>query len=92
MQEISLPHNIVMENKQKLTATGILDVGTFDEGKIILFIEDDTLIIEGDDLHIQKLDVTSGELTIDGEIYGITYTGMPQGQNKSKGFFKKLLK
>ena len=92
MIDSPLPHNLVLENKQKMTATGILDVDTFDEGKIVLFIRDDTLIIEGEDLHIQKLDVASGELTIDGEIYGITYTGCAQGQNKSKGFFKKLLK
>ena len=92
MQEYSLPHNLVLEGKQKMTATGIVDVDTFDEGKIVLFIDDDTLIVEGENLHIQKLDVSSGELTIDGEIYGITYTGTPQGQNKSKGFFKKLLK
>ena len=92
MAEFSLPHNLVLENKQKLTASGIIDVDTFDEGKIVLFIQDDTLIIEGEDLHIQKLDVTSGELTIDGEIYGVTYTGCAQGHTKSKGFFKKLLK
>ncbi len=92
MADFSLPHNFVLENKQKMTATGIVDVDTFDEGKIVLFIQDDTLIIEGEDLHIQKLDVASGELTIDGEIYGITYTGCAQGHTKSKGFFKRLLK
>ena len=91
MIDSPLPHNLVLENKQKMTATGILDVDTFDEGKIVLFIRDDTLIIEGEDLHIQKLDVASGELTIDGEIYGTTNTGCAQGQNKSKGFFTKLL-
>lgn len=92
MQEYLLPHNLVLENKQKMTATGIVDVDAFDEGKIVLFIEDDTLIVEGENLHIQKLDVSSGELTIDGEIYGITYTGCARGQGKSKGFFKNLLK
>ena len=92
MQNFTLPHNLVLENKQKMTVTGIVDVDTFDEGKIVLFIEDDTLIVEGEDLHIQKLDVASGELAIEGEIYGITYTGCAQGQHKSKGFFKKILK
>lgn len=92
MAEYTLPHNIVLENKQKMSVTGVEDVDTFDEGKIVLYIKDDTLIIEGDDLHIQKLDVTSGELVIEGEIYGITYTGSDKSSRGSKGFFKKLMK
>ncbi len=92
MADYQLPHNLVLENKEKMTVTGVVDVDTFDEGKIVLLISDDTLIIEGEDLHIQKLDVASGELSIDGEIYGITYTGTDKSQRGSKGFFKKILK
>lgn len=92
MAEFFMPHNIVLENKQKMSVTGVEDVDTFDEGKIVLYIKDDTLIIEGEDLHIQKLDVASGELTIEGEIYGITYTGGDKSSRSSKGFFKKLMK
>lgn len=92
MADYILPHNIVLENKQKMSVTGVEDVDTFDEGKIVLYIADDTLIIEGDDLHIQKLDVASGELSIEGEIYGITYTGNDKSSRGSKGFFKKLMK
>ncbi len=92
MAEFLMPHNIVLENKQKMSVTGVEDVDTFDEGKIVLYIKDDTLIIEGEDLHIQKLDVALGELTIEGEIYGITYTGGDKSLRASKGFFKKLMK
>lgn len=92
MADYNLPHNIVLENKERMSVTGVVDVDTFDEGKIVLYIADDTLIVEGDDLHIQKLDVSSGELTIEGEIYGITYTGRDKASRGSKGFFKKILK
>ena len=68
MTEYTLPHNIVLENREKMSVSGVSDVDTFDENKIVLFIPDDTIIIEGEDLHIQKLDVSSGELTIEGEI------------------------
>ncbi len=89
-QEPNLIHNIVLENKEKLSVSGVADVDTFDEEKIVMFIHDDTLIVEGACLHIQKLDVSSGELIIEGEIYSIQYTG--NVSSGSKGFFKKMLK
>ncbi len=91
MTEYNTIHNLVLENKEKMSVTGVMDVDTFDENKIILFIADDTLIIEGADLHIQKLDVSSGEMTIEGEIYSLSYTGAAGGK-KAKGFFKNILK
>ena len=91
-QEVNSFHNIVIENKQKMSICGVSDVDTFDENKIVLFTNDDTLIIDGEDLHIQKLDVASGELIIEGEIFGIAYTGNGKDARNNKGFFKKMLK
>ena len=97
-------HNLILENKEKLSISGVSDVDTFDEGKIILFTEDDTLIVEGEELHIQKLDVANGELIIEGTIYAIQYTGDGSTATQItvniihgfrvfvKGFFKKMLK
>ena len=91
MAEYTLPHNIVLENREKLSLTGVSDVDTFDENKIVLFIPDDTIIIEGEDLHIQKLDVAEGQLVIEGEINSIVYSDKNYG-GKQKGFLRKLLK
>jgi len=90
--EHSMMQNLVLENKEKLSITGITDVDTFDEGKIILFTEDDTLIVEGENLHIQKLDVANGEVMIEGAIYALQYTGDGTAARANKGFFKKMLK
>lgn len=84
-------HHLILENKEKLTISGVTDVDTFDEGKIVLFTEDDTLVVEGEDLHIQKLDVANGELAIDGNIYALQYTGN-MADKGSKGFFKRIMK
>jgi len=67
-------------------------VDTFDEEKVVLFTESDTVIVEGYDLHIQKLDVSGGELVIDGEIVSIRYMGRDGYGSKGKGFLKKMLK
>ncbi|MBE7049124.1 MAG: sporulation protein YabP [Ruminococcaceae bacterium] len=92
MEERKIPHNLILENKNRLSITQVADVDTFDEGKIVLFTADDTIIIEGYDLHIQKLDVLGGELSIEGEVVSILYTGREGSNRGSKGFFKKILK
>ena len=92
MEERKMPHNLVLEDKKRLSITQVADVDTFDEGRIVLFTDDDTVIVEGSDLHIQKLDVAGGELVIDGEIISICYSGRDGYKKGGKGFFKKMLK
>ena len=91
-EERKVPHNLILEDKSKLSISGVSDVDTFDEAKIILFTEEDTIEIEGYDLHIQKLNVDDGELIIEGEIVSILYSGRDGYKSKGKGFFKKMLK
>lgn len=90
MQEKLNVHNLILENKEKLSVSGVSEVDTFNEEKIVLFTLDDTLIIEGMNLHIQKLDIETGELIIEGDIYSAEYTGGTA--SSGKGFFKKMLK
>lgn len=91
MEENKKPHNLILKERTQLSITQVVDVDTFDERKIILFTDEETIEIEGENLHIQKLDVTMGDLVIDGEIISIFYSGKNYGKTQ-KGFFKKLLK
>ncbi len=91
-QELHTPHTITLENKETLSVSGVTDVDTFDENKITLFTEDDTLVIEGEDLHIKKLDVANGNLEITGYVYSLAYTGTDATSRGGKGFFRKMLK
>ena len=87
-----MQHNLYMENRQNLKITAVADVESFDEEKIILLTEEDGLIIEGCDLHIQKLSVEDGELSITGAISAISYTDKFSGGKHSGGFFTKMFK
>ena len=91
-QELKMPHTVTLENKESLSVSGVSDVDTFDENKITLFTQDDTLVIEGEDLHIQKLDVANGSLEITGAVYSLVYTGTDASSRGGKGFFRKMLK
>lgn len=84
-------HNLIMENRSKLSVSGVLDVESFDENVIILHTELDMLTIKGFELHINKLNVDSGELIIEGEFESIVYS--TDGGKKSKGsLFSRMFK
>ena len=79
-----------MENRKKLTLSGIEDVDCFDEDSITLFTDTGTLTIRGAQLHINKLSVESGEVTIEGEIDSLVYTD--GDTHKGHGFLSRLFR
>jgi len=66
-------HAVSLVRRESMTATGILDVVSFDEESIIAETELGMLIIRGINLHVNRLNLENGELAIDGEVSGITY-------------------
>lgn len=81
-------HNIIMENREKLSVSGIVKVENFDENAILLITEMGELTIKGDNLHISKMDVDTGDLSVTGNIYGLIYNETV----KSGSIFKRLLR
>lgn len=69
-----LPHNIILEDRKLLSVSGVNDIDSFDENAVILFTELGELTIKGKNLHISKLNVDTGELTMDGEIAALFYS------------------
>lgn len=84
-------HSVHMENREKMTISGVEDVASFTEENIVLLTNMGTLTVKGNDLHINKLNVESGELVIDGSINLCEYSDKGM-DNRSGGFFAKLFK
>ena len=85
-------HSILMENREKVTITGVEDVDSFDEAAVLLVTELGYITLQGMDLHISKLNLEEGQLVVEGEITGIEYSDHEGVGGKGGGFFKKLFK
>jgi sporulation protein YabP len=85
-------HNFIMENRQKMTLTGILNVENFNEQEIILETELGMLSVKGTSLHMNKLNLESGDLCIDGDVNSCIYSEKQDLKTKGAGFFSKLFK
>ena len=83
--------NIVLENRQKMTLTGVLEVISFDDEKIFLNTKLGNLTIKGSDLKTNKLDVQNGDIIIMGNISYIVYSGKDIKKEK-QSLIEKLFK
>lgn len=82
--------NIYIENRERITVTEVTDVGSFNEETIQLSVEGNGVIVRGQDLHIQRLDLEEGKVVITGTIQSAAYTD--KRAREEGGFLKKLLK
>lgn len=82
-------HNIVIENRKKMTVSAVSDVDSFDEGLITMYTDMGQLTIKGENLHINKLSVESGDVEIEGTIYALVYTNTTVNKG---GFISKLFR
>lgn len=82
-------HNVIMENRRRMSLSGVADVDSFDEGTVVAATELGDITIKGSGLHIARFDQDSGELELDGVINELLYSEMKE---ERKGLFAKLFR
>lgn len=66
-------HEMVLTNRQKLAMSGVLEVVSFNEKQVQLGTAHGPLMIGGEDLNIQQLNLENGKLVIEGMITSFSY-------------------
>ena len=84
--------NIMLENREKLTITGINDVFSFDDQIIIIETELGILTINGNNLKINKLSLDTSDFIVDGKIDSLTYSNSDINSKKGKNLLNKIFK
>lgn len=74
------PHSLHMENRQKAALTGVSEVIAFDDTQVILATDQGEAALAGEGLHVTKLMLEEGQLTVEGRIDSLIYT-----QRKRRG-------
>ena len=72
-EQVRKNHTLILENRGLLTVSGLTDIDRFDEREIVIFTEQGELSITGRELHIRSISIEQGDLTVEGEIWGLLY-------------------
>lgn len=89
LKSVKTPHSLILENRKTMTATGVSNVDSFDEETVVAVTDIGNLTVRGSKLHIDKLNLETGELTLDGEISSMIYT---ENRSSGGGVFSRLFK
>lgn len=84
--------NIILENREKLSVSGVLDVESFNDECVVADTELGILVIKGMDLRINKLDIDSSELGIEGDIISLGYSDREGTRNRGGGFLARIFR
>lgn len=92
-KKVSKPkvQNLLLENRERLTVTGVIDVESFNDENIIVDTELGILTIKGEDLHISRLNLDNSELNVEGDIVSFEYSES-ESRSKGLGFFSRMFK
>ena len=76
-----------LEEREQLSVSGVEEVESFDENTIVMRTSRGTLVVRGEELHIEKLSLDGGELRVEGSVDSLTYE---DGGREGGGLFSRL--
>lgn len=88
--QVNVLQNVILENRKKLTMTGIKDVLSFDDEVVVVDSELGLINIKGSDLKVNKISVESGDVVVEGVVRAIEYADKEFGSKQ--GFMSRIFK
>lgn len=84
--------NIILENREKLSISGVLDVLSFDDQIVIVETDLGLLTIKGENLRINKLSLDTTEVIVEGTISNLSYSDKNLDKKSAGSFIGKIFK
>ena len=66
-------HKVLIEERGRVAIDGVTEVISFDEESIVCETNMGTIIVKGEGLHVEKLNLDQGELDITGAVDSLEY-------------------
>ena len=80
------PHGLRLEARERLSVSGVQDVSGFDENTVLLETGMGELCVQGEGLHIERIDLETGTLELRGSIRELSYGEQARGGLLSRLF------
>lgn len=88
----NIVQNLVLENRGKLSISGVNDVLSFDDQVVMVDTELGLLTVKGENLRINKLSLDTSEVIVEGQISYLAYSQNKENQNSGGGLLSKIFK
>ncbi len=89
---IGVIQNLILENREKLSISGVKDVLSFDDQVVMVETELGLLTVKGENIRINKLSLDTSEVIVEGEISYLAYSDKEQDKVKGGSLISKIFK
>ena len=89
---VGVIQNLILENREKLSISGVKDVLSFDDQVVMVETELGLLTVKGENLRINKLSIDTSEVIVEGEISYLAYSDKEQDKVKGGSLISKIFK
>lgn len=72
-ESVRTDQRLVMQNRQKVELNGVTEVVSFDNNEIVLETTQGGMRFAGENLHVKRLTLEQGEVSLEGKIREISY-------------------
>lgn len=76
-------HDLILNSRGKLSINGVKDIISFDENNVNLKTVCGDLCIDGENLHVNVLNIEKGEIEMTGKISGLNYFDSSEREKSS---------
>ena len=73
MEEDRMPHKLCLEERSRLTMTGVTEVVSFEDTAVVLQTSLGTLVVHGQQLQLKTLSLEGGQVAVEGSISALIY-------------------
>lgn len=84
----NIPQNIILENRRALRVSGVKDIDSFSETKVVLETALGELVIRGEELHIIALETETGDFSLSGKVNSLAYSSFPTNAGALRRIFR----
>ena len=91
-EKMGMSHKVMLNNRERGSLTGILDVISFDDNSIVLDTDMGLLTIKGKDLHVSRLTLEKGEIDIEGRTDSFVYSSNESYRRSGQSILSRLFK
>lgn len=85
------PHKVTIDSRERTVVTGVIDLDSMSESELIFLTTCGSVTLTGFDLHITRLDLAEGLLTVTGKVQAIDYADHEELRRNGK-FIKKVFR
>ncbi len=79
MTEEPIVHKLTLDERNRLTMTGVAEVVSFDESAVVLHTSQGTLVVQGKQLQLKTLSPQGGQVAVEGQVDAMHYEAPQAG-------------